>query len=501
MTSPSLSPGSGPLALALVTRALRRLPAALGFALLLGVCALFGMVIALGSPQLDLILLAVICGPLLLFVPARWILPLLIVLAFVVVGLAMYYLRLSKLFWVPYMLCVFLILKLPLDALGQRARIERQPPMPIFVWLLFAFFAAVMTSSLMNGTPLINMLVGGKHFLFVWAVMFLVASRSIDDAFLRNCWMLLLWIAIAQFPFAIVQRVFSHGNWDAIVGTFGGDPKGGGGSGMMAIFLAIIIGVAIALLKARQIKPAFGMTVIVCALGSVALGEVKVFFGLLPIVIAVVLRRDFLRRPAFAVGMLAATLITVVGIATLYEAHFSSVVSSHRKIETQDYLDYVFRDESNLDFVNYRSGEVSRLGAPLIWLRTATHDGTDKFLFGYGLTASRPSETIGKGVMAKRFPFTLNTSTVTILLWDSGLIGFALFCAMLVAAGARAQHLSSNETIAPFHRACLDGCVAAFVALFITLPYNGVVIDHVSQIFLPFVAGYVLYWARRTAVD
>lgn len=485
-------------ALELATGALRRVPAALGFGLLLAICALLGAVVALGSPQLDLLILAAIGGPLLLFVPARWVLPLLIVTGFVVVGLGVFYLRMTKLFWVPYMLCMFLVLKLPLDALADRSRRDRHRVTPLFVWMLFGFFAAVAITTLLNQTPLINLLVGGKHFLFVWALTFLVASRGIDDDFLRKCWLLLLAIAVLQLPFAALQRVFSHGNWDAVVGTFGGDPNGGGGSGLMAIFLAIAIGLAVALLKARQIAPVFGYAVIASGIGSVALGEVKVFFLLLPIVLAVVMRRDFVQRPALAFGVLAAGAITLATVAALYQSYYTNEARKSRSVSAQDYLDYVFKAEGNLDYVNLETGEVSRIGAPLIWVRTVLKDGPDKLLFGYGLTASRPSETIGKGVMAKRFPFALNTSALTIVLWDTGLVGLLTLCGALAAAAINAFRLSGSMRIPPFHRACLEGCAGAFVVMLVTLGYNDAAINQVSfQFLLPFALGYVLYWLRK----
>lgn len=494
--------GASPLLLTALLQLLRRLPAALAFAVLLAVCAFLGIIVALGSPQIDLLLLAAIFGPMLLFVPARWVLPLLIVTGFVVVGLGMYYLRIVKLFWVPYMLCMFLILKLPLDALGHHVpAAERRRPIPLFIWLLFAFFALVLISAALNRTPLINILVGGKHFLFVWAITFLTASRAIDETFLRKCWLLILAIAILQLPFTVIQHFMSiDKNWDAVVGTFGGDPNGGGASGMMAIFLAIACGFVVSLLKVRQISPVLGGAVLVSALVSVAMGEVKFFFVLMPMVIAVVLRRDFVRRPAMAFGIMLIGLVALSAVALFYEDEYGGRVAKSRQSETSDYLDYIFRDESNLDFINYQTGEVSRLGAPLVWLHTANKDGLDKLLLGYGLTASRPSETIGQGVMAKRFPFKLNTSTLTILLWDSGLLGLLTFCAVLVTAALRAMKLSSAEPIPPFHRACLDGCVGALVGLMASLPYNGAAIDHVSiQFFLPFVVGYVLFWSNRVA--
>ncbi len=490
-----------PVLLDALLRLLRRMPAALGFALLLGVCVLFGMVVALGSPQLDLLLLAAIGGPVLLFVPSRWVLPLLIVTGFVIVGLGMYYLRIVKLFWVPYLLCMFLVLKLPLEALGRHAdRADRHRAIPLFIWLLFAFIALVLASAALNRTPLINMLVGGKHFLFVWAITFLVASRAIDADFLRRCWLLFFGIALLQFPFTVLQHFMSPNNWDAVVGTFGGDPNGGGGSGMMAIFLAIICGFAVALLKARQISPLLGGALLLTALGSVAMGEVKFFFALMPMVVAVVLRRDFVQRPALAFGVMAAGIAALTVVALFYQSEYGERVAKSRDTETSDYLDYIFRDESNLDFVNYSSGELSRLGAPLVWVHTASKDGIDKFLLGYGLTASRPSETIGQGVMAKRFPFRLNTSTLTIVLWDAGMLGFLAFCAVLVSAGLQAMRLAKNAQIPPFHRACLDGCVGACAGLLASFPYNGAAIDHVSiQLFLPFTVGYVLFWTRQAA--
>lgn len=78
-----------------------------------------------------------------------------------------------------------------------------------------------------------------------------VAAASPDSAF--------YWLFYVQFPLAIYQvlvvvpkRVALRGEdekWDSVVGTFGGDPMGGGNTAAMGMFCLLIM-----LLKVSEFK-------------------------------------------------------------------------------------------------------------------------------------------------------------------------------------------------------------------------------------------------------
>jgi hypothetical protein len=470
------------------------------FALLLPLCALLGMVVALGSTQLSLLAIGAVGGVLLLLVPTTVVLALLLVLSFVVVGLASYYLKLHQSAWVPYALCLFLWIKLPIDALQTRAarRVEiRDPP---FIYAIYAFIAIAIVSTLVNETALISALVGAKNFIFVWSVALLVATGVVGEKYLRNVWLGLLGVAGLQAPFAILQHFTqfkAQGNFDAVVGTFGGNPDGGGASGSMAIFVCSSVGLAIALMRAREVPAWVGCSVLVACVVSLLMAEVKVFFLLLPLVLAIVMLREVRRRPLVVVAAGLLAVLVLGAMFSFYKTNYTTQRTEARRLSATDYLDYMFKVDSNPEFVNRFTGEVSRIGAPLIWLRRADDWGPEKPLIGYGMTATRVSQTIGIGQAQRRFGFTLSTSSLTVLLWETGWLGTLAMLLGIGLCALTAWRLSGNQHIPPFHRATLEACAAALAVAAMTLPYNTAFVDGPSlQVFYAFVFGYVLFWYR-----
>lgn len=475
-------------------------------AVLIPLCALLGMVVALGSRQLTLLAIGGVSGLLLLMIPSALVLTLLLALSFVGIGLAMYYLGLFQAAWLPYALSMFLWIKLPVDALmaPTRASASEVPrrPLPAFVWFLLAFFCIAIASTAINETPFINWLVGGKNFIFVWSVAFLVASGAVSERYLKGVWIGLLGIAVLQAPFAALQHFTTFarsGNWDAVVGTFGGDPEASGATGAMAIFLAIAVGMTLAFTKNRQIPVWIGAVCFVAAMIALLLSEAKIFFILVPVMVAFVLLREVRRRPGFVIASLLAVFASsfVVGIFYM-NTYYVPFQSGGRDADARSYLDYMSGVDTQPDFVNRRTGEVSRLGAPLLWFKLSRQHGIDKTLIGYGMTGSRASQTVGYGAAAKRFQFALTTSALTVLLWDTGALGAIFFLSTIALAALSAWQLSASVRIPLFHRTALEASAGALVVCLLSCGYNASMVDGPSmQIFLAFVVGYVLYWSRR----
>lgn len=479
--------------------------------LFLPLCVLMGMTVALGSTQLTLLAVGGVVGLLLLFIPTSWVLTALLLLSFVVVGLAMYYLRINQAAWLPYALCMFLWLKLPLDALAVRKeRTEVSSTTPAFLLALYFFFGACVISSLINQTPLINVLVGAKNFIFVWVVAFLVGSADTSQRYLRIAWISVLWLAIVQAPFAVAQHFLSRSpsrgmesTWDAVVGTFGGDPQGGGASGSMAIFLAIAIGVAVSFLKHRVVSAWLCWAAIGSSALAILMAETKAFFLLLPLMLAVVLLRDLRTRPLMVASMAVSCAVGLAGIAYYYStAYYQSAPSIGRGGDVRSYYDYIAGLDTNPDFINRYTGEVSRFGAPLLWLRQAGKATGGSHLLGFGMTASRASETIGYGAAARQFPFSLTTSALTVLLWDTGLLGALLFLTTIALAAASAWRISGGLLLPPFDRAAMEATAGALCVAVPCMLYNDALVNGPSlQIFFAFLLGYVLHWHRKLAIQ
>ena len=475
----------------------------------LAVSFLAGAVLALGVTQIDLLLFGAVFGLGFLFVPSRLVIGLLVWLTFIGVGLASYFLSFDKGFWLPYMICMLLFLKLPLEALQRNRPGEAAAPRtPFFVRALVPFLAIFCLSVAINGTPVMFVLVGAKNFVFIWSVLVLLSMARMDKKVLEHIWWAVLWVAVVQLPFAVYQHFFVAANnansvrggisWDAVVGTFGGKIDGGGASGTLAVFEVIAVLITFVLLEARVIGRYVAFTVVGAAFLAILLAEVKVVFVLLPIAMIGLLRGRLVSNP---LGSLAALACACGLLALLFVAYQQMywVNSDRQASDARGALEYVLRADTSDNLVNYRTGEVSRLAAPLIWWRETSVRGADLLLFGHGPSASRVSETIGVGVAAKRYSFRLDTSTLTVLLWDLGLAGLVSFVAILAAGAVAALRLAKRTTIPPLHAAVIRAVPTALVIILITLPYNRDAVDNSAlQLLICLLLGHVAYWHKRS---
>jgi hypothetical protein len=290
-------------------------------------------------------------------------------------------------------------------------------------------------------------------------------------------------------------------SWDAVVGTFGGKIDGGGASGTLAVFEVIAILVVLLFLEARVISRRTAVIVVVAACISILLAEVKVVFVLLPIVVVGALRGQIIRNPWFSLGALAGTFTLLAALFVGYQQMYW-VKADQRTSDTSGALDYIFRADTNDQLVNYTTGEVSRLAAPLIWWRETSVRDANLVLFGYGPSASRVSETIGYGVAAKRYAFRLDTSTLTVLLWDLGLGGLFCFVAIIVAGAVSAVRLARRPSIPPLHLAVIRAVPTSMMIVLVTLPYNRDAVDNSAmQLLICLLLGQVAYWYRRTGTS
>jgi len=470
--------------------------ATVAFAVLtpMALAAFVGMVIGLGSPQLTLIAAGSVAGLALLFVPTHAIVTLVLALAIFAVGTAMYYAKVTQAHWIPYALCLFLWIKLPLDALAWRPVSAAAAGLPRLGYLLLALFAVTSLSILI--------------YLYVWSIAFVVAAGAMSPARLRVAILLLLGLVVLQAPFAVQQHFIAYdrtGNWDAIVGTFGGNPDGGGGgSGDMVMFLCFGLALATALWKRGQLRGALALTVVLAATATTMLAETKAFFVFAPAALGVVMVGELRRRPGLAAMMMVVTGLLLAATLVFYKyAYFDRSAAAHRDATFGEYLDYaVSADAKTSQMINAQTGEVSRMGAPLVWLREAGVGGPHGWLIGYGPRASNVSALLGKGEAAKHFAFNLTTSTVTTLLWDIGLLGLAIFGAVIGMAGISAWRLSRRASIPDFHRASLEAMGGAFAVAMASLLYNPGLIDGcATQVFFAFAVGYVMYWQKNSTAD
>jgi len=485
-----------------------RLASALGTLALVAlggiVCFLVGALVALGALQIDLLLVGLVTGAFLLVFSLALSFWALALLTLVISGVAEYFFRVSQAQWIPYLVAMFLYVKLLLDsALSVKGHFSGtvKPRMPAFVWLGIAYLAVIGVSFAVNVPPLAQALVGAKNYVPFWSVLFALAAGALAPYAIAHVWWALVAIAVIQLPFVLYQNVVvmrGRGDiwaYDSVVGTFGGNPMGGGSNSALALFMLAVLVFAAALWRRGALATRWLIALSAIAAAVIALGETKIVVILIPCA-AVMLFWDRIRSSSFAAAGTALGLAVVLGgLLLLYQAAFwswslrtKSVVESVEKS-----VGYIV-DPYN---INPTTGEVGRMASLKLWWSDSTADLSTRTI-GYGAGASRSRSTVAIGEVAKRFiPLDIGATAAAVLLWDVGVVGFALFVGVLAFAAVRGLRIAGADEIPVFHRACLQASSIVLAMMLVMVPYNRYVVDQASvQLLMMFCLGQIAFWHR-----
>jgi hypothetical protein len=477
-----------------------------GGVLLAGFC---GLVLALGSKQLTLLLFGMIGAAGLLFAPVFLTLAALLVLSFLVVGQLTYFAKLTQALWVPTLIAGLLYLRVPIERAHRAAVLRlagsagRTPPFQLAIGL---FFAIVAISALLNAAPVMQVLVGAKMYLFVWSVVLLIGVGTISAERLALVWRATLVLLVVQLPFVFYQHFFVAANrsqtlggvmsWDAVVGTFGGDPEGGGGSGALALFIVVMCVFIAALWRRQLIHRGLAFTLWAIAFIVIVLAEIKVVFVLLPVGLLLLIGRDLFRYPVRSLfGLLAAVMALAVTLFAYQELYWKEGSKQAKGIAgaLEETIAFNFGD----DTVGPGRGELGRFASLAHWSAETARWDSAKMLVGHGPAATRISQTIGLGEVARKYPVRLDYYGLTVLLWEVGVIGALAFVAILLIGAANAAGLARRNDIPSFHRAVLEMASVALVLLGLCLLYNKDAIDSPPvQLLMVMLLGQVAYWYR-----
>jgi hypothetical protein len=457
-------------------------------------------VIAVYGPAAAIIFTGVLGAVLVTLVPAHISVWVLFITVLLIVGPLVYFARIEKAFWIPFFMSTLLVAKV----FFELPRIEHDKTVqhlrtPVFVVGLYAFMALFFTSTLLNQTNAFGAFIASKNYLFIWSITFLIGLGALAERSLERIWKFFLWVSMLQLPFAVIQRALyarrSGMYWDAIVGTFGGNPEGGGASGAMALFLVFSMLLASRLYSSSRISGLFHWTVIICALTTIALAEVKVIFVLLPIGYAWMYRKEIPRH--LGRTLLMGTLMCLV-LAAIFLIYKTSIYNEKNASESLvATIERLFTREGRLQSYDPRTGDVSRTEALARWW-ALNPVSEPQFVFGHGPAASRISQTAGAGAAAVKYPFNLTTSTASVLLWELGVTGYALFLFILFSAAYSAEKSARNCAVPAFQRCMLQVNAAALLLVALLTVYNRQAVDSPSvQVLIAAMLGHVLFMARK----
>lgn len=472
--------------------------------LLLGVSLLFaaffvGVLLALANVMAAALVSGLLLFAFALAVPLRWLVALMLLLVYLVVGQLQYFAGIDKAFWIPYLLGLLLYLRLLGMKLRQPPRLARSEPQLVAVWALGLFLVTAAAASLVNQVAPLQWFVAGKEYFFLWGVLLCVVAGVVSleqlDRWSRYVVLLLaLQIPVVLYQrFVVVPKRAGGSAFDAVVGLFGGDPDGGGASGAMAVFSMIVLAFVLEAWRSQRMRGRHTVWVALLALVPVLLAEVKVVLLLLPFVLLLVYGRGLLKRPLASLAVFAAGFVFLVGLLALYQAQFTEDPAK-RRMSLVEFAELIV-ERNTQDKLVSSFGEMGRIPALRYWWRNEVEQPGPNTLIGHGVGATRVG-SLALGDLVRKHRLRLGRSTLAVYLWEVGLIGTS---AIVFGIGAlSALGFRTARRADPERAWRLRACAIGLLLLLVTFPYNTDFVE-VSQIQLLFMlmAGYVIAAHRR----
>ena len=477
--------------------------------------ATLGLLVGAGAAtgqKLIVIALAGLLGGIAVFaVPVTWTLWTMFVMSFLIVGPAVYFLRLGQLQWLPPLFGVALYIQALVLALRAPAARTGARPLPAFLYLLVLFLISATFSSAVAGITAGEFIMSSRYYYFVWGALAVFLVSAVDEQMIDRLWKALLLFTAFQLPMALYQYIFvarkratgeilSGGAppWDAVIGTFPGTDTGGGNSAAMAFYLLLMVVLAVALWRAKLLPGIKLAVVVVCALGSMAVAEVKGIVLMIPVVLAIYYRKELLRHPAESVtALLAAAALSVVMLAGYDRLHYSErFVSPMAKNADATLVDRLMNqiDPEHVNDANSRRGRANLMA--LWWDENIAAGNSYRTLFGHG-TGTTQYGNLGTGSLVQRFGPDIGKNTLVVLLWETGLVGTTLFVLMVAAAARLSLRLSGDRRIPELHRVYLRVGAIALMMVLVTLVYKQFAIRLTSiQLLIVLMMGQAFYWYR-----
>lgn len=449
---------------------------------------IFGVLVAALIPLLPLKLIIYVLGAIgglfLLVLDIEKLLIVTVAVAFLVVGPVEYFSGM-RIIWLVSGLALLVMLKSILQWVGNRQRaVATAIPMPGLFALLFIFFAVQLLATLMQRPSSSLLMIEIRDRFLPWVLLLPFLTGQITLPSCQRIWRFIIAVGFIQLPFVLVQYFLYARKrtddtwWDAIVGSFIGDPRSGGDSGAMALF---VISVAALLVAAWRFGILPGKRLVVMlplVLSSIFLTEVKVAMVLIPLATIALFWKDIIRRPALGIGVITLSAVLVVSIYLAYGVVFGQTRTGTGGLDSS--IKFTF-DPS---FIK-SSGEMGRYASLYYWWKHGGDTlGIPGYVFGNGIGASNSDNPLDLGPIARRkYPIHIAATGISKLLWESGVTGTLTFLGALVLLFFKTKSLLT-QIVDRKAQSLLLGFSAILLMSMAHLFYTKAVAGHMPQIYL-----------------
>ncbi len=362
----------------------------------------------------------------------------------VLCGTVQYFTGIGAVLWLPFILASVMFMLLIMQTSYEQLNLDHKEIALLAIFVGF-FLMVLANTVLQNGITIT--IVGLKNELalsLILVCMLLGFARESQVYRIIKSFYLIYYL---QFPLILYQvliivprRVAFKGpyeKWDSVVGTFGGDPMGGGNTAAMGLLCLLIM-----LLKVSEYK--HGATTIKSLIFHISsafvlciMGEIKFVILLSPILLAMVWL-----SPSYIKGIksfdLKILLMIVGGIFILITGAIMALAMSYTSSIGADpnkgLFDVFFESLSYIFDPNYimESGELGRMTTVFFWLNNSDLYGLSGSLFGYGLNATNHGSSVSPGFLNIVFNVLLDSTSLSMLLWEVGILGTLLFVCIVI---------------------------------------------------------------------
>lgn len=357
----------------------------------------------------------------------------------VVCGMVQYFTGISAILWIPFIMACAMLLLMTLQTrytpfvLDHRERV---------IGIVFAAFFMMATVSTLLQNGVVVTIVGLKNELAIALVMACLLLGFCRESQIYRLTRAMYWIFYAQFPVMLYQlliivpkRIAIKGEfemWDSVVGTFGGDPMGGGNTAALGLFCLLIM-----LLKVSEYRHGIATKTstafhVISAFIMCILGEVKFVILIAPILLAFVwfvpsymhgMKRYNAKIILIMIGgSIALLVLAVFALASSYSSAFGADPSKGAFELFIESMEYIFDPNFIME-----DGELGRMTTVFFWMKNSGLYGLPSMLFGYGLNATNHGSSVAPGFLNDVFNVLLDSTSLSMLLWEIGLIGTFLF--------------------------------------------------------------------------
>ena len=393
--------------------------------------------------------------------------------AAVFAGVLEYFGHISQGFWLPYLMGLLFIFR----AVAEKFRSRNYSQSTSANKSVMAFPHGIVIFSILYlaisifGTaialpPFSQVFIGIKNYFFLWGLPLLLLWRKPDFKLSKYFWNCVLIITMLQWPVVLYQRIVvvakrhDAAAWDAIVGTYGGQPDAGGHSAAMAMMSCITLGLIFWRFKEKTWQPNKVAVFAIFALIPIAMAEVKAAFIWLAVVFFIFSAKQILREPLKAILILLSGAGLLVSIAMIYKV---TMYDSEGDSSWTDIYDKQIKYGVDPNEFNPLYRRLGRIAALTYWSgKHSLSSAPVETLIGHGLGSSRSSSSLGMGEMARKLNIEIDTTATSTLLWDTGLLGAITFTLVLISGALTAYRQSGDQSLPASAR---EASFAATIAL------------------------------------